>query len=427
MRISHQINFKKSCMLIFFMLILTCILASCGFKSQFVILSGSENTTLEPIIQEFANRKNIEIKMNYKGSLDIMQDLSQTEIPYDAVWPANSLWISMGDKNHVVKHQKSIMISPVVFGIKKSLAVKLGFTGRQVAVKDILTAVTNHQLTFMMTSASQSNSGASAYFGFLYALLGNPETITIDDLHRPELKEKIKELLTGVNRSSGSSDWLKDLFLRGNYEAMVNYESLIIETNQELIRRRQEPLYVVYPYDGIVLADSPLGYVNHNDSQKEQLFMELQNYLLSTKVQQEILKLGRRTGFGGMLGNVDPAVFNPDWGIDTKKVLSPIKLPSVEVIQEALNLYQTEFKKPSYTVFCLDFSGSMGENGGEAQLKQALELLLNQDKAKQYYLQGTPDDVYVIYPFNSEILATWQAKGNNNNDLLPLYQKVAES
>ena len=33
-----------------------------------------------------------------------------------------------------------------------------------------------------MTSATQSNSGASAYIGFLYALLGNPEVITAEDL-----------------------------------------------------------------------------------------------------------------------------------------------------------------------------------------------------------------------------------------------------
>ena len=42
------------------------------------------------------------------------------------------------------------------------------------------------------------------------------------------------ELLSGVDRSSGSSDWLKDMFLEGGYDAMVNYECLIIQANQEL-------------------------------------------------------------------------------------------------------------------------------------------------------------------------------------------------
>ena len=33
-----------------------------------------------------------------------------------------------------------------------------------------------------MTSATQSNSGCSAYIGFLYALLGGPEVITSEEL-----------------------------------------------------------------------------------------------------------------------------------------------------------------------------------------------------------------------------------------------------
>lgn len=67
----------------------------------------------------------------------------------------------------------------------------------------------------------------------------------------------MKELLRGINRSSGSSGWLKELFLNGKYDAMVNYESLILETNKILVSRGEEPLYLVYPIDGIVISDSP--------------------------------------------------------------------------------------------------------------------------------------------------------------------------
>ena len=88
-----------------------------------------------------------------------------------------------------------------------------------------------------MTSATQSNSGCSAYIGFLYALLGNPDVITSESLQTPGLSEQITQLLSGVDRSSGSSDWLKDLFLTGGYDAMVNYECLIISANQELEAR----------------------------------------------------------------------------------------------------------------------------------------------------------------------------------------------
>ena len=42
------------------------------------------------------------------GSLDIMRLLGEEEIPYDAVWPASSLWLTVGDTEHRVKHAESI-------------------------------------------------------------------------------------------------------------------------------------------------------------------------------------------------------------------------------------------------------------------------------------------------------------------------------
>jgi hypothetical protein len=57
-------------------------------------------------------KQKVDIVMKYKGSVDIMQELAQTSPPaYDAVWPANSLWISLGDMHRRVKHEKSIMTS----------------------------------------------------------------------------------------------------------------------------------------------------------------------------------------------------------------------------------------------------------------------------------------------------------------------------
>ena len=401
-------------------------LTSCGHRRSFRLLSGSENEPLQPIIKEFAEKQGYNIDFTYKGSVDIMLELQSDSTPIDAVWPASGLWITLGDQHHRVKYAKSILTSPVVFGIKKSLAQKLDFIGHPVKVADILNAIKSKQLKFMMTSASQSNSGASAYFGFLYALLGNPEYITKEDLHKPELKTQIRQLLQGIHRSSGSSGWLKDLFLQGNgqYDAMVNYEAIIIETNQELIKRNQEPLYVIYPTDGLVIADSQLGYVDQGDKEKEAFFRKLQDYLTSPEVQNKLLQLGRRTGFAGELSNAPADVFKADWGIDTKKILSPIKLPGEDVIREALSLYQTEFRKPSLTVFCLDFSASMSTNNGAEQVKKAMQLLLDQQQARQFFLQASDDDRLVIIPFNNALLPGWSVAGNQPDTLNAILQQI---
>jgi Ca-activated chloride channel family protein len=394
--------------------------------ASLAILSGSENKTLEPILKRFGEQNGLSLKVDYLGSVDIMLQLEGGAANYDAVWPANSLWVDLGDKQKLVQHQASIMRSPVVLGVKKSVAQRLGWVGKPVTVEQVLAAAQAGKLRFMMTSATQSNSGASAYLGYLYAFAGKPEILTRAHLQNPKVRDKIKAIMGAVNRSSGSSGWLKDLFLQkyDQYDAMVNYEALVIEANRELTAQGREPLYAVYPADGLVIADSPLGYVNHGDAEKEKRFQKLQEYLQSPDVQREIMATGRRVGLAGLdTGAVDKTVFNPDWGIDVTRVLNPIKMPQAEVIREALVLYQTAFRKPSFTVYCLDYSGSMRGQGID-DLKGAMRLLLKQDEARRYMLQGSPNDVTVVIPFSSAPMHQWSVTGNNPKALEGLLAQV---
>ena len=392
-----------------------------GSGTVLKIVSGSENEELEPVIEKFAESEGIQVEMTYMGSLDIMRLLGEDEIEYDAVWPASSLWLNVGDTEHRVKHAESISITPVVFGIKQNLAEKLGFTDREVSVKDLLEAIQNDELSFCMTSATQSNSGASAYIGFLYALLGNPEVITSEDLQSPELRMQVKELLAGVERFSGSSDWLKDMFVEGDYDAMVNYECLIIQANEELEKQGKETLYTVYPYDGLSIADSPLGYIDNGDDEKEEAFMALQEYLLSEEAQDAIQKTGRRSGYTGV-SDKNKDVFRSEWGLQPDRVLSPIKMPAADVLFECLELYQTDFKKPSINVYCLDYSGSMSGEGNQ-QLVKAMEQLLIQENAAKNFLQASDDEINILIPFNGDVIDIYTAEGSGE-ELEALYGDV---
>lgn len=412
-------------------LLLTLLISGCSAENEpekvdfdFRIISGSENEPLEPIIEAFAKENKVKIEMVYKGSVDMMNMLSTSEISeYDGVWPANSMWITIGDTEHKIKNAKSIMTSPIVFGVRKDIAENLGFTQGEIRVNDILEAINSKKLNFIMTSATQSNSGACAYLGFLSALLGNPDTIKEADLEREDVKAKLTQLLAGVDRSSGSSGWLKDLYLSGNYDAMVNYEAVIIEANQELLKQGKEPLYAIYPVDGLAIADSPLGYVDNRDARKAEIFAKLQDHLLSADIQKQLSDLGRRTGLAGVSDQTNPEVFNKDWGIDGQKVISGITMPSGEVIKKALGLYQSELRKPSATVYCLDYSGSMSGQR-EKSLKSAMAVLLDQQEASKLMIQSAEKDVMIVVPFSSSILDTWEAKGNKQETLNEILSEI---
>lgn len=386
------------------------------------ILSGSENAELSDILDECGKSTGVNIEMTYKGSVDIMQELKNGAPDYDAVWTASSLWISLGDEKHLVKHDKSICTTPVIFGIKKSIAERLGFTDGEVSVRDILGAIESGGLSFCMTSATQSNSGASAYIGFLYALLGKSSALTDDDLSDPALTEQIKSLLSGVERSSGSSGWLEDMFLAGDYDAMMNYECLIIDADRKLTESGKEPLYAIYPYDGLSIADSPLGYLDHGDSGKEEAFLKVQEYLLSDEAQTAIEATGRRISLNSV-SEQNRSVFNADWGIDTDRILSPITMPAADVLMNALNLWQSSFRKPSLTAYCLDYSGSMTGEGNE-QLVNAMSQVLLQENAERNLLQAGTGDINIVVTFDSDVLNVYSCENPEPDELADLYQSV---
>lgn len=406
-------------------------LAYVGLRASAVtltILAGSENQALEPLIQDWGHDNGVEVALTYLGSVDISRELQRgKDSAYDAVWPAHSLWIELGDTSKSVAYATSILRSPVVLGLRKSFAAKLGWIGRKdVTIQDIRDAATQNAFRLSMTSATQSNSGASAYIGFLYAFAGNPDMLTGPMLDDPALQEAMRGFLAQVDRSSGSSGWLKDAFLAkpDGFDAMFNYESVVIETNQALVAAGEEPLYIIYPANGLAVADSPLGLIDKGDPAKEAAFLDLQSYLLSPDTQTKLSGLGRRAGLIGLdATSADPAVWNPDWGIDLSRDIAPIPTPASEVIAKALSLYQTDLRKPSLTVWVLDVSGSM-DGDPLAQLKEAMRLILDPEAAALNLLQPSARDITIILPFNHTYLAPTVVTGGTEADLAAALTRV---
>jgi Ca-activated chloride channel family protein len=390
------------------------------------LLTGSENRNLyESILKPFAEREKVTFEITYKGSVDTMLEVQQGAGAYDVIWPASSIWVSLGDTGGGVTRTKSIMATPTVFAVKRPVAERLGWVGRDVTVEEILAAAESGQLRYMMTSATQSNSGAMAYLGYLYAFAGQPEVLTEEMLRDPSVVARTKRLLGTVDRLAGASGFLMDLFLEqyDAYDGLVNNESAVIAANQQLTAEGRDPLYAIYPVGGLAIADWPLGYVDHGDAAKSEAYDKFQAYLLSDQVQQQLLAAGRRTGPWMSSEGADPKVFNPDWGIDLNRVIVPITLPPAPVIRVALDLYQSAVRKPSFTVLCLDFSGSMSGDGVR-DLKSAMRVLLDQDQAARYLLQRSAGDITLVITFNDGVIDTWRTDGNDPAALRDLLARV---
>src|SRR5205809_4323565 len=75
--------------------------------ADLMLLSGSENKSLEPLFKRFAEKNNIGLHVDYLGSVDIMLQLENGAPNYDAIWPANALWVALGDKQKRARHHTS--------------------------------------------------------------------------------------------------------------------------------------------------------------------------------------------------------------------------------------------------------------------------------------------------------------------------------
>ena len=83
------------------------------------IISSTDNKDLEPILDRYAAQNNIDILVDYAGTLEIMENLNEKNNNYDAVWVSNSMWLYMLD-GVKTSDSKIINMNPVVFGIRKS-------------------------------------------------------------------------------------------------------------------------------------------------------------------------------------------------------------------------------------------------------------------------------------------------------------------
>lgn len=386
----------------------------------FYLISSSENEVFDSEIQKFAKKEGFKIQIDYDDTLKITRRLNNEE-KYDAVWLSNSIWMYSLDSNKVkVTNTKSTSINPIVFAIRKSKAEELGFLNRELYTQDIVNAVEQGKLKFSMSNPITTNSGASAYLGILTTLAGNPEVLTQQMIEDSSLKERLKTFFSGMERSSGSEDFLEELFVKGDYEAVFTYESSIININQKLEKEKKETLYALYPVDGVSISDSPIGYIDQKSDKKKAIYDKLVQYLVGEKGQKLLAQYGRRTWYGGINNKADQKVFNPSWGINTSNYISPLKYPSTSVIRHALSLYQNSLRKPVHVVFCLDYSGSMYGERNDALL-DAMDYILT-ERAALDLLQFSSDDVIDIIPFSSDYSEVWHSSSVDGN--MTLLEKI---
>jgi Ca-activated chloride channel family protein len=129
-----------------------------------------------------------------------------------------------------------IMASPVVLGVRRPLARKLGWDKKAPTWRDIAKAAEAKKFTYGMTDPSASNSGFSALVGVASALSGGGAAL--DAKRAIDVGPDLRRFFSGQTMTSGSSGWLADQFIkksakRGSPDGLANYESVLLGLNAE--------------------------------------------------------------------------------------------------------------------------------------------------------------------------------------------------
>ena len=386
----------------------------------FRIISSTSTKSMDNKLIKYGKKNGIKVAIEHYGDLEIVDILNNDSKKYDAVWISNSIWLYMLDNSYLTTDSKSIVINPVVMGITKSKAKELGFIDKDIYNKDILNAIRSGKLKYVMSSVTKTNTGATSYLSFLNSMAGSPEVLTEEMLDNEKLKTDLKDFFKGVERVSGDEDYLIEMYQNGSYDAMINYESSLIKLNQELVKKGKEPLYLIYPVDGVAINDMPFAYISNNasDTKNKEKFLKLQTYLRSDESIKTLESYGYRSWYGGTNDKADKKIFNPEWGIDTTKYLKDMKYPSKGVMTKAINLYIEALRKPTHVVFCLDVSGSMHGEGLD-ELKEAMNYILDYDTASQDNLQFSDKDKITIITFDNRVKRIYETKyGNETNEVI---------
>jgi Ca-activated chloride channel homolog len=313
------------------------------------VLAGSELRDIEPLAGQIRDATGVNLRFEYGGTLEGAERITGGGSRPALAWFSSARYLTLlaaagGGEGRPVASER-IMLSPVVLGVKRSVAARFGWTGdAQVTWKDIAAKARTGQLRYGMTNPAASNSGFSALVGVAAALAGTGDALRAEDID----ERRLTDFFTGQTLTAGSSGWLADAFVtdQAKLDGLINYESVLLGLNAS--GKLGEPLELIYPRDGIITADYPLLLL---DPARRAEYDKLVAYLRGPEVQRQLMTATARR----------PAL--PEVGLDPRflrRVLVELPFPaSLKVVDDLLLAYLNRIRRPAHTIYVLDVSGSM--------------------------------------------------------------------
>lgn len=339
------------------------------------VLAGSELLDLEPVLAEAGAATGVRIELDPVGTLDGAESVASgtAEAAHDAIWFSSNRYLALQPAAQArLGTATDIMSSPVVLGLRRSVAERLGWVGRPVTWAEIAAAAGARQFTYGMTDPSASNSGFSAVVAVATALVGAGSALTREQAE--STVPALRDFFAAQTLAAGSSGFLQEAYVRRAtgadpgepVDGLINYESVLQGMNAA--GTLPEPLELIRPADGVVTAEYPFTVLAAASPEAKDAHRRLAEHLRTPDVQRAIAeRTHRRPAVPGVL----PAPAG-----------TAVELPfpaQADVVDALLTSYFDKLRRPSRTIYVLDTSGSMAGDERIGALRRSLAGLAGAD------------------------------------------------
>jgi Ca-activated chloride channel homolog len=407
-----------------------------------IVVYGSEKKTwfeeqaraFERTMPKTAGGRSIKIDGRAMGSGEAMQAIA-SGTKATVFSPASSVYIPLlndayrtatNRPNPVVRAGDPLVLSPVVVGMWKPMAEKLGWPGKQLSWADLLKVATDPKgwggygypewgrFKFGHTHPEYSNSGFLAVLAEAYAGAKKTRDLTPADLDT----KAVRGFLTGVEDTivhyGKSTGFFSDkMIARGPtyLSAAVLYENLVIESRG---KNAEPPLVAVYPVEGTFWSDHPYSILDADwvGADERAAATSFQAFLKSKPAQERAMALGFRPS--------DPAIaiaapIDAAHGVDPKQPQTILQVPSNQTLSKLLDVWKLTKKGTDATVV-FDKSGSMRGNAmvqAKVGTRSFIDSLTPRDEVSLLFFDSR---VYPAYPATQPLMLS--------NDRKALYDRV---
>jgi Ca-activated chloride channel homolog len=377
-------------------------------KSSLLVQLSSDFERSRPMV----GNQCIDVTVSRKASGAAEQALARgwndaTDGPRPDVWlPAAITWVLLLDNQHpnlVKPNSPSLFRSPLVIGMPREMAVKLGWPDEAIGWSKMLQLASNQTgwstygrpdwgaFQLGKTNPNTSTSGLHALIGTYFAASGESRGLTSAKLADPAVRSFIRGVENAVVHYGDSvSNFLLNLQRADDEGRALSYVSAVAMEEKQIwdynqgnptgdpakLGQHQLPkvqLVAIYPKEGTLAADHPYAVLSAHwvTPAKQQAAQTFLRYLETSDVQARF----KTAGFRDQRGTPGP-VINQANGMLPNRPGAYLELPTARVIADVQASWNG-LRKRARVLVVVDRSSLTGD-GDAKKLAQSVDAGLRQ-------------------------------------------------